>query len=466
MPRPKRRRSDRALRARMHSPGRPPVARREDRQRFWAAIAKGLTSEEAGVTAGVSPVVGTRWFRESGGMPTVSQAPLSGRYLSFVEREEIALLRASGGGVRAIARRLHRSPSTISRELRRNAATRGGNLDYRALTAQWHADRRARRPKVAKLAVNEALRQYVQDRLAGSITKLDGTLLAGPNVRWIGRRHGRRQDRRWAASWSPEQIAQRLQLDFPDDPSMRISHEAIYQALFVQGRGALRRELTACLRTGRALRVPRARTRARGKGFISDEVLIRERPAEADDRAIPGHWEGDLILGLDSSAIGTLVERTTRFTMLLHLPRMPEHGTPRQHNGPALAGHGAEAVRDAIAATITTLPEQLRCSLTWDQGAELAQHAQLRVDTGLQIYFCDPHSPWQRGTNENTNGLLRQYFPKGTDLSRYSADELAAVAATLNGRPRKTLGWRTPAEALDGFLHSTQLNQAGVATTG
>ena len=462
---PKRRRSDRALRARMHSPGRPPVARREDRQRFWAAIAKGLTSEEAGVAAGVSPVVGTRWFRESGGMPTVTQAPLSGRYLSFAEREEIALRRASGGGIRAIARRLQRSPSTISRELRRNAATRGGSLDYRALTAQWHADRRARRPKVAKLAVNEALRQYVQDRLAGSVTKPDGTLLAGPNVRWIGRRHGRRQDRRWAASWSPEQIAHRLLLDFPDDPSMRISHEAIYQALFVQGRGALRRELTACLRTGRALRVPRARTRARGKGFISDEVLIRERPAEADDRAIPGHWEGDLILGLDSSAIGTLVERTTRFTMLLHLPRMPEHGGVRIKNGPALAGHGAEAVRDAIAATITTLPEQLRRSLTWDQGAELAQHAQLRIDTGLQVYFCDPHSPWQRGTNENTNGLLRQYFPKGTDLSRYSAEELAAVAATLNGRPRKTLGWRTPGEALDDFLHSAQLNQHGVATT-
>jgi IS30 family transposase len=399
-------------------------------------------------------------------MPTVSQAPLSGRYLSFVEREEIALLRASGNGVRAIARRLQRAPSTISRELRRNAATRGGNLDYRALTAQWHADRRARRPRLAKLAVNEALRQYVQDRLAGSVTKLDGTLLAGPNVRWIGRRHGRRQDRRWAASWSPEQIAHRIQFDFPDDPSMRISHEAISQALFVQGRGALRRELTACLRTGRALRVPRARTRARGKGFINDEVLIRERPAEADDRAVPGHWEGDLILGLDSSAIGTLVERTTRFTMLLHLPRMPAHGGVRIKNGPAIAGHGAEAVRDAIAATITTLPEQLRRSLTWDQGAELAQHAQLRIDTGLQVFFCDPHSPWQRATNENTNGLLRQYFPKGTDLSRYSADELTAVAATLNARPRKTLGWRTPAEALDDFLHSAQLNQHGVATTG
>jgi IS30 family transposase len=387
-------------------------------------------------------------------MPTVSQAPLSGRYLSFVEREEIALLRARGYGVRGIARRLHRSPSTISREVRRNAATRGGYLDYRALTAQWHADRRARRPKVAKLAVNDALREYVQDRLAGAVTKLDGTHLAGPGVRWIGRRHGRRQDRRWAMSWSPEQIAHRLHLDFPDDPSMRISHEAIYQALYVQGRGALRRELTACLRTGRALRVPRARARGRGKGFVRPEIMISERPAEAEDRAVPGHWEGDLIIGLNSSAIGTLVERTTRFTMLLHLPPMQGHGTgPRAKNGPALAGHGAEAVRDAIAATITTLPAQLRRSLTWDQGAEMAGHPQLRTAAGLEIYFCDPHSPWQRGSNENTNGLLRQYFPKGTSLSRHSPGDLAAVAAALNGRPRKTLGWKTPAEAMAELLN-------------
>jgi IS30 family transposase len=230
---------------------------------------------------------------------------------------------------------------------------------------------------------------------------------------------------------------------------LRISHEAIYQALYVQGRGALRRELTACLRTGRALRVPRARTHARNKPFVSPEIMISERPAEAADRAVPGHWEGDLILGLGSSAIGTLVERSTRFTMLLHLPRMPEHGQPRAHNGPALAGHGAEAVRDAIASSITTLPEQLRRSLTWDQGAEMAHHAQLRIDTGLAIYFCDPHSPRQRGTNENTNGLLRQYFPKGTDLSKHTMAELDAVAAALNSRPRKPLGYKTPAEALN-----------------
>jgi IS30 family transposase len=265
-------------------------------------------------------------------------------------------------------------------------------------------------------------------------------------------------------AWSPQQIAERLRLDYPGDESMRISHEAIYQALYVQGRGALKRELTACLRTGRALRVPRARTQGRGKSFVTNEVLIGERPAEADDRAVPGHWEGDLILGLGSSAIGTLVERTTRFTMLLHLPPMAGHGAQaREKNGPALAGHGAEAVRDAIVRTITTLPEQLRRSLTWDQGAEMAQHAQLRIDTGLQVYFCDPHSPWQRGMNENTNGLLRQYFPKGTDLSGHSAADLAAVAAALNGRPRKTLNWRTPAEAFDEALRSAQ---TGVATTG
>ena len=328
--------------------------------------------------------------------------------MSFAEREEIAILRAQRVGVRAIARHLGRAPSMISRELRRKASTRTYRLEYRASTAQWPAERRASRPKVAKLALNDRLREYVQDRLAGAITRPDGELVAGPEVRWIGRRHGRRQDRRWARSWSPEQIANRLSIDFPHDESMRISHEAIYQALYVQGRGAVRRELVACLRTGRALRVPRARTRDRGKKFVTPEIMISERPAEADDRAVPGHWEGDLILGLGSSAIGTLVERTTRFTMLLHLPRMRGHGeVPSVKNGPALAGHGAEAVRDAIAASITTLPEQLRRSLTWDQGAEMAQHAQLRIETGLAVYLCDPRSPWQRGSNENTVSVLR-----------------------------------------------------------
>jgi IS30 family transposase len=464
----RKRRSDRSGRGALPSPGRPSVARREDRQLFWAAIAAGCSTEDAAVGAGVSPAVGARWFRRAGGMPPSHLAPssksLSRRYLTYAEREEVAIWRAQRHGVREIARRLERAPSTISRELRRNAATRSGGLEYRATTAQWHADRSARRPKPAKLASNEPLRRYVQDRLAGMVVTPNGAAVRGPVVRWKGRRHGRRQHRRWATAWSPEQIARRLRLDFPDDETMRISPEAIYQALYVQGRGALRRELTACLRTGRALRVPRARTRGRGKSCIAPEILISQRPAEAEDRAVPGHWEGDLILGLGSSAIGTLVERTTRFTILLHLPRMAGHGGgPRAKNGPALAGHGAEAVRDAITRTITTLPEQLRQSLTWDQGAEMSQHARLRIDAGLQVYFCDPHSPWQRGTNENTNGLLRQYFPKGTDLSVHSVDDLAAVAIALNARPRKTLGWRTPAEALDEVLRSTHTGR--VATT-
>jgi IS30 family transposase len=463
-----RRRSDRALRAKSPSPGRPGVARREDRRRFWALIAAGQSSWDAALGVGLSQAVGSRWFREAGGMPPSTLArssrPPSGRCLSFADREEIALWRAQGHGVREVARRLGRAPSTISRELRRNAATRSGGLEYRATTAQWHAERAARRPKRAKLATNPALRSYVQDRLAGAVVAPGGAAVPGPAMAWKGRRHGQRQHRRWASAWSPQQISRRLRLDFPGDETMRISHEAIYQSLYVQGRGALRRELTACLRTGRALRVPRARSRGRGKSHVAPEVLISQRPAEADARAVPGHWEGDLILGLGSSAIGTLVERTTRFTMLLHLPRMPGHGEgARAKNGPALAGHGAEAVRDAIAGTINTLPEALRRSLTWDQGAEMSMHAQLRIDTGVQVYFCDPHSPWQRGTNENTNGLLRQYFPKGTDLCAHSADDLAAVAAALNGRPRKTLGWRTPAETLDEVLRSAQTGVAAIS---
>src|SRR5690554_309378 len=447
----------------LRSPGRPGLGREFER-RFWIEVAKGLSTDEAAVACGVSPAVGARWFRQAGGMPLISLAPLSGRYLSFAEREEIALLRAQGVGVREIARRLERSPSTISREVKRNAATRCGQLTYRASTAQWKAELAARRPKASKLAQNQRLRAYVQARLAGAVTAPDGTEVAGPKVAWIGRRHGPRKDRRWANAWSPEQISHRLRVDFSDDESMRVSHEAIYQALYVQGRGALRRELTACLRTGRALRVPRSRARKRGQSFVTPELLISQRPAEAADRAVPGHWEGDLILGLGSSAIGTLVERSTRFTLLLHLPRMAGHGRERRvKNGPALAGHGAEAVREAIARAIATLPEQLRRSLTWDQGAEMAQHARLRIDTGLEVYFCDPRSPWQRGTNENTNGLLRQYFPKGTDLGAHSATDLAAVALALNTRPRKALGWRTPAEALDEFLRSAITGS--VATT-
>ena len=466
------RQSSRCTRRPLRSPGRPPVGRREDRVRFWGAIAQGLYPEAAVAAARVSWVVGARWFRQAGGMPPThlapSARPLSGRYLSFVEREQLALLRAQGHGVRECARRLGRAPSTISRELRRNAATRSGGLAYRASAAQWHADRAARRPKPAKLALHPRLRQYVQERLAGVIATPSGTPVSGPWVPWRGRRHGRRQHRRWGRAWSPAQIAHRLPLDFPDDLTMRLSHEAIYQALYVQGRGALRRELTACLRTGRALRVPRARTRRTGKPFVTPEVLISARPAEADDRAVPGHWEGDLILGLGSSAIGTLVERSTRFTLLLHLPRLAGHATGQRttdtKNGPPLAGHGAAAVRDAITRAMRTMPVALRRSLTWDQGAEMADHAQLRMDAGLAVYFCDPRSPWQRGTNENTNGLLRQYFPKGTDLSAHRAADLAAVALALNTRPRKTLKWQTPAEALNDLLRSKQ--RPRVATTG
>jgi IS30 family transposase len=442
---------DRAAAAGTRSGGHPPAGRREHRVRFWEAIARGASSVDAAAEAGVLPSIGVRWFRKGGGMPPLSLAPVSGRYLSFTEREEIAVLLARGCGVREIARQLGRAPSTISRELQRNSALRTGRPEYRASAAQTHADRRARRPKPAKLAVNPELRRYVQDRLAGAVQRPDGSV-AGPQISWAGRRRGPRKDRRWGRCWSPEQISGRLRVDFPDDESMRVSHEAIYQSLYVQGRGALRRELTACLRTGRALRVPRNRTSRGNRSFVTDELLISERPAEVDDRAVPGHWEGDLILGTDRSAIGTLVERSSRFTMLLHLPPIEVHDGPTTNSSPARTGAGAAAVRDAIAATITTLPEQLRRSLTWDQGIEMAQHVRLRLDTGLQIYFCDPRSPWQRATNENTNGLLRQYFPRGTNLARHSADELAGVAAALNGRPRKTFGWKTPAEVLTEYL--------------
>jgi len=244
---------------------------------------------------------------------------------------------------------------------------------------------------------------------------------------------------------------------------MRISHEAIYQALYVESRGALKRELVACLRTGRALRVPRARSKQKAWAHVTADALISERPAEVADRAVPGHWEGDLLIGLERSAIGTLVERTSRLTVLVHLPREQGYrhkATPK--NGPALAGYGAITMKNALTSTMSTLPELMRRSLTWDRGKELSAHAQFKVETGIPVFFADPNSPWQRGTNENTNGLLRQYFPKGTDLSRWSADDLAAVAATLNNRPRQVLGWKTPAEVFDEHLLSLQ--QVGVAT--
>ena len=390
----------------------------------------------------------------------------SGRYLSFAEREEIALLHVQGRGVREIARVIGRDPGTVSRELRRNAATRSNSSGYRASVAQWKADMAAKRPKVAKLVANPRLRAYVEERLTGQICLADGTIVPGPTPpRFTGRGKPHRKDRAWTQAWSPEQISNRLPIDFPDDESMRISHEAIYQSLFIEGRGALTRELVWCLRTGRALRVPRERSRRKTWAHVTPETLISERPAEADDRAVPGHWEGDLLIGLERSAIGTVVDRTTRFTMLVHLPR--EEGyrhkeTPK--NGPALAGYGALTMAKALTNTMSTLPTELARSLTWDRGKEMSAHAQFKVATGIPVFFADPQSPWQRGTNENTNGLLRQYFPKGTDLSRWSADELAAVAHALNTRPRKTLGWKTPAEAFNEQL--VLLTQAGVASTG
>lgn len=337
-------------------------------------------------------------------MTPIDLAEPCGRYLSAGEREEIAVGLAAGRSLRAIARELGRDPATVSREVRRNRSLRESGRGYRARLAQHKAEQRARRPKETKLAGQPLLRERVQTMLAERL--------------------------------SPEQIAGRLRREFPDDPAMQVSHETIYRALFVQGRGELRRELTRCLRTGRAVRKPRRRVDGRTRR-IPDMVMISERPAEVADRAVPGHWEGDLLIGAASgSAIGTLVERSTRFLLLLHLP----------HN------HGAEAVRDAIVAQAQTLPAALRRSLTWDQGIEMRRHAEITVAADLPVYFCDPASPWQRGTNENTNGLLRQYFPKGTNLSQHTADDLAAVADQLNRRPRKTLGYATPAETLNELL--------------
>ena len=456
--------ADRALRPAMRSPGRPMPATHVERE-FWRLVATGLRSEDAALEVGVSGPVGTRWFRHAGGMPALCLDEPTGRYLSFDEREQIALLRAAGLGVRAIAGQLERDPSTISRELRRNAATRGGKPEYRASVAQWKAQTAAKRPKVAKLVQHPPLQEYVQRRLSGQLERPDGTVAPGPQTSWKGRNKPRREDRCWATAWSPEQISKRLIVDFPDDDAMRISHEAIYQALYIQGRRALKRELVACLRTGRALRVPRARSRNKAGGHVTADVVLSERPAEVTDRAVPGHWEGDLIIGLERSAIGTLVERTSRYTMLVHLPRLEGYGTvPRVKNGPPLAGYGAVAMKDALITTMSAMPQELLRSLTWDRGKELAQHAQFKIDTGIAVYFADPHSPWERPTNENTNGLLRQYFPKGTDLSRWSAADLAAVQASLNSRPRKVLNWKTPAEALDEQLRLLQ--RARVATTG
>jgi Helix-turn-helix domain len=289
----------RGYRGQIPSPGRPTVAWRQDRVRFWAAIAMGAMTEDAAAEAGVSSPVGFRWFRHAGGVNPQLPEKVSGRYLSSDERENIALWRAQGAGVREIARRLKRAPSTISRELRRNASTRTYRLDYKASTAQWHAERRARRPKTAKLVADDRLRRYVQDKLSGVVRGADGQVVGGPAGRpWKGRNKPHRGDRAWVTAWSPEQIARRLPVDFPDDETMRISPEAIYQALYVESRGALKRDLVSCLRRGQALRVPRARTRQKAWAHVTPETLISQRPPEVADRAVPGHWEGDLLIGL------------------------------------------------------------------------------------------------------------------------------------------------------------------------
>jgi IS30 family transposase len=322
--------------------------------------------------------------------------------LSLEQRVEIRVGLDRGWSFADIGRELGRHRSTICREVHAN----GGRAEYRPLAAHRRAMQRARRPKATKLAANPVL----CERVIADLERL----------------------------WSPQQIAGRLRREFGDDASMSISHETIYRSLYVQGRGELRKELTRCLRTGRAKRKSQGRLERRGQ--IPDKVMISERPAEVEDRAVPGHWEGDLIIGrAQQSAIGTLVERTTRFMMLLHLPD----------------GRGAEQVRDAMTATVETLPAALARSVTWDQGHEMTQHIKFSVETGVPVYFCDPHSPWQRGSNENTNGLLRQYFPKGTDLSVHDAATLQAVADSLNSRPRMTLGWMTPAEKLAELVATT-----------
>ncbi len=448
----------------MRSPGRPEPSRAVQRE-FWRLIATGVTTVQAAEGVGVSAPVGIRWFRHAGGMTPLSLDEPTGRYLSLAEREEIALLKAQDKGVREIAREIGRDPGTVSRELRRNAATRSGKQVYRAVVAQWKAQQAGKRPKAAKLTSNERLREYIQDRLAGNVRRPDGTIVPGPKTPpWKGLNKPHRQDRRWSTAWSPEQIAQRLKVEFVDDESMRISHEAIYQSLFIEGRGALKRELVTCLRTGRALREPRARSRNKAQGHVTADVVLSERPAEAKDRAVPGHWEGDLILGTGRSAIGTLVERSSRSTLLVHLPRLEGWGEkPYVKNGPSLGGYGAVAMNAALTVSMSKLPEQLRKTLTWDRGKELSNHALFALETGTRVFFADPHSPWQRPSNENTNGLLRQYFPKGTDLSRWSADALEAVAYAVNNRPRKILGWKTPAEVFEEQLRS--LRQPGVAST-
>jgi transposase, IS30 family len=367
----------------------------ETRRELYRLAAKGKGSREIAESIGYTQRSVNMVLRPLGGVIRKELwEPATGR-LSSEERVEIRIGIERHESYRCIARRLNRNVSTISREVNAN----GGRRSYSPMSAHRRAHRRRLRPKPTKLASNPRLR----DRVVADLERL----------------------------WSPQQIATKLREDFGDDHTMRVSHETIYKSLYVQGRGELRRELARCLRTGRAKRIPRGRIEKRG--HISDMVMISERPPEAEDRAVPGHWEGDLLMGKEGkSAIGTLVERSTRFVMLFELRK----------------GKSAEQVRDAMTEVIQTLPDALRRTLTWDQGKEMSEHVRFTVDTGVPVYFCDPHSPWQRGSNENTNGLLRQFFPKGRSLATVTDAELQRAADLLNGRPRETLGWKTPAEKL------------------
>jgi IS30 family transposase len=365
---------------------------------------KGLTVAEVARAADIHLTTAyrvlERSFKRDEGRPD-TWTPAPGR-LTLADREEITIGLSRGERLTAIAGRLGRSVSTVSREV----AVNGGREDYRAWAGQRRAQERARRPKPSKMGTCPKLRDQVEE--------------------WLSE---------W---WSPDEIAQRLRQEFPDDPMMRVSHETIYKTLFVQGRGELARELARCLRSGRATR--RSRSKVELRGQIPSRIMISERPAEVEDRAVPGHWEGDLIIGANGrSAVGTLVERTTRYVLLLHLE----------------GNHAAETVNAAMAKAMGTLPAELARSVTWDQGTEMYKHVAFTVATGIQVFFCDPHSPWQRGSNENTNGLLRQYMPKSTDLSKHSAEDLAGFQRSLNNRPRKTLGYMKPSEKLAELLALT-----------
>jgi IS30 family transposase len=382
------------------------------RQRFWSAVRSGAWVGDAAAAAGVSRGSGDQLVRDFGGVMEPLIEP-SGRYLSAAEREEIAILRAQKLTPAQIGRRIGRPRCTVSRELARNSNRDGS---YRAGSAQRRAEDRARRPKPGKLAGNPQLLAAVRMRLE--------------------------------KNWSPEQISHDLQVSFPDRPQMWCCHETIYRSIYIQSRGELKRELARHLRTQRPVRRPQHRPERR-KGRLVDPISISQRPAEATDRAVPGHWEGDLILGkAGGSAIGTLVERSTRYVMLIHLPK--------RRTAPDFA--------EALVPVLRALPDHLRRSLTWDQGKEMALHKQIAFDADIDLFFCDPRSPWQRGSNENTNGLLRQYFPREVSLRQFTPADLARVAAELNARPRKTLEWATPAQRFEELLCGHQISRG--ATTG